>query len=73
MDPLEIGHVIGVEGDSVHVQISVGDLHFEYHGKSYRIGRPGSYITIPMGRRTLIGYTTSVGFAVIACGLQPQA
>ncbi len=74
MDPLEIGHVIGVEGDSVHVQISVGDLHFEYHGKSYRIGRPGSYITIPMGRRTLIGYTTSVGFAGdLEPGPQPEA
>lgn len=73
MDPLEIGHVIGVEGDSVHVQISVADLHFEYHGKTYRIGRPGSYITLPMGRRTLIGYTTSVGFdGDLEPGPQPE-
>ena len=38
-DPLEIGHVIGVEGDAVEVQIGVDDLHLSYHGKTYRIGR----------------------------------
>ena len=47
MDPLEIGHVIGVEGDTVEVQISVADLRLEYHGKTYRIGRLGTYVTIP--------------------------
>lgn len=61
MDPLEIGHVIGVEGDTVEVQISVADLRLEYHGKTYRIGRLGTYVTIPMDRRTLIGYITRVG------------
>jgi len=61
MDPLEIGHVIGVEGDTVEVQVSRTDLHLEYHGKTYRIGRLGTYVTIPMDRRTLIGYITRVG------------
>ncbi|MFQ5806938.1 MAG: helicase HerA domain-containing protein [Phycisphaerae bacterium] len=63
MDPLEIGHVIAVEGDTVEVQISVTDLRLEYHGKTYRIGRLGTYVTIPMDRRTLIGYITRVGAA----------
>ncbi len=63
MDPLEIGYVIAVEGDSVEVQISVSDLRLEYHGKTYRIGRLGTYVTIPMDRRTLIGYITRVGAA----------
>jgi hypothetical protein len=63
MDPLEIGHVIGVEGDTVEVQIRRTDLHLEYHGKTYRIGRLGTYVTIPMDRRTLIGYITRVGAA----------
>ncbi|MBW7904387.1 MAG: ATP-binding protein [Phycisphaerae bacterium] len=63
MDPLEIGHVIGVDGDTVDVQISVEDLKLEYHGKTYRIGRLGTYVTLPMDRRTLIGYITKVGFA----------
>ena len=63
MDPLEIGYVIGVEGDTVDVQISVADLRLEYHGKTYRIGRLGTYVTIPMERRTLVGYITRVGTA----------
>src|SRR5512136_1513893 len=61
MDPLKIGHVIGVNGDHVEVQISVGDLHIEYHGTTYRVGRLGTYVTLPMGRHTLIGYVTRVG------------
>ncbi len=63
MDPLDIGYIIGVEGDNVEVQIAVDDLRLEYHGKVYRIGRLGTYITIPMDRRTLIGYITRVGTA----------
>ena len=61
MDPLKIGHVIGVEGDAVEVQISVVDLRIEYHGTTYRVGRLGTYATLPMGRTTLIGYVTRVG------------
>ncbi len=63
MDPLKIGHVIGVHGDHVEVQISVGDLHIEYHGTTYRVGRLGTYVTLPMGRHTLVGYITRVGAA----------
>ena len=61
MDPLKIGHVIGVEGDTVEVQISIGDLHLSYHGTTYRIGRLGTYVTLPMEKNTLIGYITRVG------------
>jgi uncharacterized protein len=63
MDPLKIGHVIGVEGDSVEVQISVEDLHIDYHGTVYRVGRLGTYVTLPMDKNTLIGYVTRVGAA----------
>ena len=63
MDPLKIGHVIGVEGDSVEVQISVEDLHIDYHGTVYRVGRLGTYVTLPMDKHTLIGYVTRVGAA----------
>jgi hypothetical protein len=74
MDPLEIGYVIGVEGDTVEVQISVEDLRLDYHGKMYRIGRLGTYVTIPMERRTLIGYITRVGVAGdLNPGPNPQA
>ncbi len=61
MDPLKIGHVIGVSGDAVEVQIGLADLHLEYHGTTYRVGRLGTYVTLPMGRSTLIGYITRVG------------
>ena len=61
MDPLRIGHVIGVEGDCVEVQISVDDLRVEYHGTTYRVGRLGTYVTLPLGRITLIGYVTRIG------------
>lgn len=63
MDPLKIGHVIGVQGDHIEVQISVTDLHIEYHGTTHRVGRLGTYVTLPMGRHTLIGYVTRVGAA----------
>jgi hypothetical protein len=60
-DPLEIGHVIGVAGDSIEVQIGVPDLCLEHGGHIYRVGRLGTYVTLPMHRNTLIGYVTSVG------------
>ncbi len=61
MDPLKIGHVIAVEGDEVLVQIVRDDLHVEYHGTEYRVGRLGTYVTLPMERSTIIGYITRVG------------
>ena len=63
MDPLKIGHVISVNGDSVEVQITVSILALEYHGTTYRVGRLGTYVTLPLGRIMLIGYITRVGAA----------
>lgn len=63
VDPLRIGSVVAVEGDSVEVQISLPNLMIDYHGTEYRVGRLGSYITIPIGNCTLIGYVTRVGVA----------
>ncbi|MEW6197832.1 MAG: ATP-binding protein [Planctomycetota bacterium] len=63
MDPLKIGHVIGVNGDQVDVQITVHDLHIDYHGTIYRVGRLGTYVTLPLEKHTLIGYITRVGAA----------
>ncbi|TWT44908.1 AAA-like domain protein [Phycisphaerae bacterium RAS1] len=62
-DPLKIGHVIAVEGDTVEVQIGIEDLLLEYHGTTYRVGRLGTYVTIPLERCTLIGYVTRIGAA----------
>ena len=61
MDPLLIGLVVAVEGDEVQVQLSRSDLCLEYHGTEYRVGRLGSYTTMPQGRDLLVGYVTSIG------------
>ncbi|MEW6252637.1 MAG: hypothetical protein AB1716_18525, partial [Planctomycetota bacterium] len=61
MDPLKIGHVIAVEGDTVEVQISVANLRLEHHGTIHRVGRLGTYVTLPVEANTLIGYVTRVG------------
>ncbi|MCH8804983.1 MAG: ATP-binding protein [Planctomycetes bacterium] len=61
MDPLKVGHVIGVTGDTVDVQICVADLRLNYHGTTYRVGRLGTYVTLPLERITLIGYVVGVG------------
>ena len=63
MDPLRIGQIVGVQGDTVEVQITIPDLLMEYHGTQYRVGRLGTYITIPINNCTLIGYVTRVGVA----------
>ncbi len=63
MDPLKIGHVIAVDGDCVDVQITVSNLCIDYHGTTYRVGRLGTYVTLPLGRLMLIGYVTRVGAA----------
>src|SRR5262245_34438340 len=61
MNELVIGHVIGVHGDTVDVQICIEDLHIPYGKKLYHVGRLGTYCTIPMVDSILIGYVTSVG------------
>lgn len=61
MDELKVGHVIGVSGDTVEVQITLSDLRVSYHGTTYRVGRLGTYVTIPLEKLILIGYVTRVG------------
>ncbi|MCK4342665.1 MAG: DUF87 domain-containing protein [Phycisphaerae bacterium] len=61
MDSPKIGHVIGVDGDAVEVQITVADLRIGYQGRVYRVGRLGTYVTISLETSKLIGYVTRVG------------
>jgi hypothetical protein len=61
MDPLLIGMVVGVTGDEVQIQLSRSDLCLEYHGTEYRVGRLGTYVTLPQGRDLLVGYVTGIG------------
>lgn len=60
MGPLDIGHVIKVVGDTLEVQIGVESLEKTHNGKLYRVGRLGTYATIPVTTGTLIGYVTGV-------------
>ncbi len=68
MNSLDIGHVIGVNGDEVEVQLRVIDPQIEYRGRVYRVGRLGTYVTLPLNDAIIIGYVTRVG----VCGqLEP--
>jgi DNA helicase HerA-like ATPase len=58
MDPLSVGHVIKVGDDELHIAVTRPDLKFEFHGTLYRIGRLGSYVTIPLEEETLVAYVT---------------
>lgn len=60
MDPLKVGHVIAVEGDTIEVQITLANLRLQYHGTEHRVGRLGSYVTIPVGKAILVGYIVRV-------------
>jgi hypothetical protein len=60
-NPLKVGHIIRVDGDTVEVQLSIRDLRIEYDGRQHRVGRLGTYVTIPMDGCKIIGYVTCVG------------
>lgn len=73
MNPLKIGNVIRVENGRVDVIITVEDLNFEHDGRTYRIGQLGSYVTLPMDDRTLVGFVTSTGRQdVVGADVQPE-
>jgi len=61
MNPLKIGNVIRVESDHIEVLITVKDLNLQHEDQSYRVGQLGSYVTIPMDNRTLVGFVTGSG------------
>lgn len=61
MNTLEIGTVVRVASGRVEVHITSQVLDLVHENRSYRIGQLGSYVTIPMDSRTLVGFITSVG------------
>lgn len=61
MNHLKIGNVIRVENGRIEVVITAKDLTFEHAGLTYRIGQLGSYVTIPLGKRSLVGYVVGSG------------
>lgn len=73
MHPLKIGNVIRVESGRVEVVITVEDLNLLYEDTTYRIGQIGSYVTIPMDERTLVGFVMGSGRQETTAGdVEPQ-
>ncbi len=59
MHSLKIGNVIRVEAGRVDVLLTVRDLDIEHQGRHYRVGQLGSYVTIPLPDRMLVGFVTA--------------
>lgn len=73
MNALKIGNVVRVENGRVQVLITVKDLNFLHEERTYRIGQLGSYVTIPMDNRTLIGFVMGTGRQeVTVVDVEPQ-
>lgn len=73
MNPLKVGNVVRVDSTGIEVLITAPDLNLEHEGESFRVGQMGSYITIPMNDRTLVGFVTGTGRQdVVAADLEPQ-
>ncbi len=73
MNPLKIGNVIRVESGRLEVLITVDDLNLTREDETYRIGQLGSYVTIPMDVRTLVGFVVGAGRQeVTVVDVQPQ-
>lgn len=73
MQPLKIGNVIRVESGHLDVLLTVKDLNILHEDQTYRVGQLGTYITIPMDNRTLVGYVVSSGRQdAIAADVEPQ-
>lgn len=73
MNTLKIGNVIRVENGRVDVIITVSDLNLAHEDQTYRVGQIGSYVTIPMDNRTLVGFVVGVGRQeVTVVDVEPQ-
>jgi len=61
MNPLKIGNVIRAESGGIEVVITVSDLNLLHEERTYRVGQIGTYVTIPMDDRTLVGFVIGSG------------
>lgn len=73
MNPLKIGNVIKIENGQIEVLITIKDLNLVHEDQTYRIGQLGSYVTLPMDSRTLVGFVTGLGRQEITVvDIEPQ-
>jgi len=61
MNPLKIGNVVRVASGQVDVVVTTPELNLLHEGVTYRVGQLGSYVTLPMDDRTLIGFVVGIG------------
>lgn len=61
MNPLKIGNVVRVASGQVDVVVTAPELNLLHEGVTYRVGQLGSYVTLPMDDRTLIGFVLGIG------------
>lgn len=71
MQSLKIGNVVAVRSGVVEVIVTTNDLNLIHEDRTYRVGQLGSYVTLPMDDRTLVGFTTSFGRTGVAIPGQP--
>ncbi len=73
MNPLQVGNVVSVKSGAVEVLITATELNLVYEDRLYRVGQLGSYVTIPMDERTLVGFVTGTGRQDgLAADVEPQ-
>lgn len=73
MQPLKIGNVIRVESGKIDVLLTVKDLNLLHEDQTYRVGQLGTYITIPMDNRTLVGFVVGTGRQdAVSTDVEPQ-
>jgi len=61
MQPPRIGNVVRIESGKVDVVVTTRDLNLVHEDRTYRVGQLGSYVTIPMDDRTLVGFVVGAG------------
>ena len=73
MNPLKIGNIIRVDSGRVDVVLTTADLNLLHEDRTYRVGQLGTYVTIPLDERTVVGFVTGVGRQEVAVvDIEPQ-
>ncbi|MHC5109025.1 MAG: ATP-binding protein [Planctomycetota bacterium] len=59
MQSAKIGNITKVESGCVDVLVTTTELNQIHADRTYRVGQLGSYVTIPLDDRTLVGFVVS--------------
>ncbi len=73
MNSLKIGNVVRITSGRLDVVVTALDLNLVHDDRTYRIGQLGSYVTIPMDTRTIVGFVMGLGRQeVTTADVEPQ-